>query len=123
MGQEAPDSAFLDDWSCSIQARAICVIGMPGSARGLPEWNKGSQPIALKRNSASSIGEFEPITGGTSSKMKYPQMDLQQKIRTLPASAGVYLYKNAEGDIIYVGKANNLRSRVSSYFHEGRHIG
>src|ERR1700726_966358 len=47
-------------------------------------------------------------------------MDLAQKIRSLPASAGVYLYKNAEGEVIYVGKANNLRSRVSSYFHEGR---
>ncbi|GAC1433680.1 MAG: excinuclease ABC subunit UvrC [Terriglobales bacterium] len=47
-------------------------------------------------------------------------MDLQQKIRTLPTSAGVYLYKNAEGEVIYVGKAINLRSRVSSYFHEGR---
>jgi excinuclease ABC subunit C len=47
-------------------------------------------------------------------------MDLAAKIRSLPASAGVYLYKNAEGEIIYVGKANNLRSRVSSYFREGR---
>ncbi len=47
-------------------------------------------------------------------------MDLPQKIRTLPTSAGVYLYKNAEGEIIYVGKAKNLRSRVSSYFHSGR---
>src|SRR5271166_396610 len=55
-----------------------------------------------------------------SSKMKSIAMDLQQKIRTLPASAGVYLYKNAEGEVIYVGKANNLRSRVSSYFREGR---
>jgi excinuclease ABC subunit C len=47
-------------------------------------------------------------------------MDLAAKIRTLPASAGVYLYKNAEGEVIYVGKANNLRSRVGSYFREGR---
>jgi excinuclease ABC subunit C len=46
-------------------------------------------------------------------------MDLQQKIRTLPNSAGVYLYKNAEGDVIYVGKAKNLRARVRSYFIEG----
>ena len=46
-------------------------------------------------------------------------MDLHQKIRTLPTSAGVYLYKNAEGKVIYVGKANNLRSRVRSYFLEG----
>src|SRR5437868_9030953 len=47
-------------------------------------------------------------------------MDLKAKIRTIPTSAGVYLYKNAEGEIIYVGKAKNLRSRVASYFHEGR---
>jgi excinuclease ABC subunit C len=47
-------------------------------------------------------------------------MDLLAKIRTIPAEPGVYLYKNAEGDVIYVGKAKNLRSRVASYFHEGR---
>ncbi len=42
-------------------------------------------------------------------------MDLEQKIRTLPQQPGVYLYKNAEGTVIYVGKAKNLRSRVRSY--------
>jgi len=47
-------------------------------------------------------------------------MDLLQKIRTIPTEPGVYLYKNAEGQVIYVGKAKNLRSRVASYFHEGR---
>ena len=47
-------------------------------------------------------------------------MDMQAKIRTIPTEPGVYLYKNAEGDVIYVGKAKNLRSRVASYFHEGR---
>jgi excinuclease ABC subunit C len=47
-------------------------------------------------------------------------MDLLQKIRTIPTEPGVYLYKNAEGQVIYVGKAKNLRSRVASYFQEGR---
>jgi excinuclease ABC subunit C len=47
-------------------------------------------------------------------------MDLQAKIRSIPTEPGVYLYKNAEGEVIYVGKAKNLRSRVSSYFHLGR---
>src|SRR5437660_483153 len=47
-------------------------------------------------------------------------MDLQQKIRTLPTQPGVYQYKNAEGEVIYVGKAKNLRSRVRSYFLQGR---
>ncbi len=46
-------------------------------------------------------------------------MDLLQKIRTLPAQPGVYLYKNAEGEVVYVGKAKNLRARVRSYFAEG----
>ncbi len=43
-------------------------------------------------------------------------MDLHQKIRTLPTGPGCYLYKNAEGEVIYVGKAKNLRARVRSYF-------
>jgi excinuclease ABC subunit C len=47
-------------------------------------------------------------------------MDLLAKIRTIPTEPGVYLYKNAEDEVIYVGKAKNLRSRVASYFHEGR---
>jgi excinuclease ABC subunit C len=47
-------------------------------------------------------------------------MDLHQKIRTLPTEPGVYLYKNAEGEVIYVGKAKNLRSRVASYFRAAR---
>src|SRR3569832_2303337 len=45
-------------------------------------------------------------------------MDLYQKIRTLPSEPGVYLYKNAEGEVIYVGKAKSLRARVRSYFLE-----
>jgi excinuclease ABC subunit C len=45
-------------------------------------------------------------------------MDLHEKIRSLPTQPGVYLYKNAEGEVIYVGKANNLRSRVRSYLME-----
>ena len=46
-------------------------------------------------------------------------MDLYQKIKTLPSNPGVYLYKNAEGEVIYVGKAKSLRARVRNYFVEG----
>ena len=45
-------------------------------------------------------------------------MDLHEKIRILPTQPGVYLYKNGEGEVIYVGKAKNLRSRVRSYLLE-----
>jgi len=45
-------------------------------------------------------------------------MDLYEKIRMLPTQPGVYLYKNDEGEVIYVGKAKNLRARVRSYLLE-----
>jgi excinuclease ABC subunit C len=49
-------------------------------------------------------------------------MDINEKIRTLPTGPGCYLYKNAEGEVIYVGKAKNLRSRVRSYFLKANQI-
>jgi hypothetical protein len=41
---------------------------------------------------------------------------LDEKLKEIPRSAGVYLYKDGNGRIIYIGKAKNLRSRVRSYF-------
>lgn len=43
---------------------------------------------------------------------------LHEKLAALPANPGVYLFKDAAGKVIYVGKAANLRSRVRSYFQE-----
>ncbi|REJ72008.1 MAG: excinuclease ABC subunit UvrC [Planctomycetota bacterium] len=42
--------------------------------------------------------------------------DLREKVRELPTTSGVYLMKDTRGRVIYVGKAVNLKSRVSSYF-------
>jgi excinuclease ABC subunit C len=48
-------------------------------------------------------------------------MDISEKLQgilaTLPAKPGCYIYRNAEGTIIYVGKAISLKNRVRSYFH------
>ncbi len=47
-------------------------------------------------------------------------MDLQDKVRQLPAAPGVYLFKDATGTVVYVGKAKSLRARVKNYFAAGR---
>src|SRR5512141_552155 len=43
--------------------------------------------------------------------------ELERKLDTLPTQPGVYLMRDAQTEIIYVGKAINLRNRVRSYFH------
>ena len=41
---------------------------------------------------------------------------IKEKLKTLPTKSGVYIMRNKDGDVIYVGKAKNLKNRVSQYF-------
>src|SRR6266700_4745280 len=50
----------------------------------------------------------------------FRQVTLDEKLKEIPASPGVYLHKDAAGKTIYIGKAKNLRSRVRSYFQSDR---
>jgi excinuclease ABC subunit C len=45
--------------------------------------------------------------------------DIEENLKQLPSSPGVYLHKDASGEIIYVGKASSLRNRVRQYFRPG----
>ncbi len=45
-------------------------------------------------------------------------MTLQDKLKKLPTTPGIYLMKDTHGDVIYVGKAKNLKQRVRSYFQK-----
>jgi excinuclease ABC subunit C len=49
-------------------------------------------------------------------------LSLLEKIESLPMKPGVYQFKNTDGKVIYVGKAQNLRNRVRQYFHKSRSV-
>lgn len=48
-----------------------------------------------------------------------PEDELEARLRSLPAEPGCYLFSDRKGELLYVGKAKNLRSRVRSYFQAG----
>src|SRR6266545_3603173 len=60
--------------------------------------------------------EGSPVCGDLANSFTFLAMTLADKLKEIPVSAGVYLYKNSAGKIIYIGKAKRLRSRVRSYF-------
>lgn len=47
-------------------------------------------------------------------------MDIKQKVKQLPTNSGVYIMENRNGEVIYVGKAINLKNRVSQYFQDSK---
>jgi len=57
--------------------------------------------------------QFQPVKSVSELKVKQTIAD---QISKLPHRPGVYIFKNKKGEIVYVGKAKNLRSRVLSYF-------
>ncbi|MDP3741150.1 MAG: excinuclease ABC subunit UvrC, partial [bacterium] len=46
-------------------------------------------------------------------------MEMKEKLVNLPQKPGVYLFKDEEGEVLYVGKAKNLKNRVRTYFQKG----
>ena len=48
-------------------------------------------------------------------------MDVKEKLKLVPTKPGVYLFRNENNEIIYIGKAKNLRNRVRSYFQKNKY--
>lgn len=64
----------------------------------------------MKDTQAKNLQNPEPVSPAMREK-------LLQKLKTLPASPGVYFHKGTNGEVIYVGKAAVLKNRVRQYFH------
>ncbi len=45
--------------------------------------------------------------------------EIEAQLKALPTEPGVYLFRDADGRVLYIGKAKSLRSRVRSYFQRG----
>src|SRR5437764_4508690 len=54
--------------------------------------------------------------GASMSDAPSKAVDPREKVRQFPTTPGLYLMKDAQGRVIYIGKAKNLRSRAGSYF-------
>ncbi len=63
------------------------------------------------------MGEMITIDKQRFPDIKFP-VELLEKLQTMSKSPGVYLHKNKDDKIIYIGKAKNLRNRVCSYFRD-----
>ncbi len=59
-----------------------------------------------------------PPEGGADLPADIGNRAVIEQVRQFPATPGCYLFRNAAGTVIYVGKAKNLRARAGSYFHK-----
>jgi excinuclease ABC subunit C len=66
------------------------------------------------------VGMENPIPPTISIKISEELVSLEEKLEALPIGPGVYQHKDAEGTVLYVGKAKNLRNRVRQYFQKSR---
>jgi excinuclease ABC subunit C len=74
--------------------------------------------MTVARRRETAAGAYHHIHCNSSAQRF--SMELRDKVENLPAQPGVYLFQDAAGTIIYVGKASALRNRVRSYFLESR---
>ncbi len=71
--------------------------------------------------------DFQPFEPGIDEQSLPPSRrellaKLREKIAALPTGPGIYLFKDAESRVIYVGKAKSLRPRVASYFQPAANL-
>ncbi len=64
-----------------------------------------------------TIADAFPIKNGSLGRLTNSMDKLKAKLKEVPKSPGVYQFKNKDGEVIYVGKAKNLRARIGQYLN------
>lgn len=94
----------------------------------LAQANRNHPTIAIQTMLQSSDSDSEKFASDESVEAETPivaegaQQTAAEKVKTFPTGPGVYLMKDSESRVIYVGKAVNLRSRAGSYFTRAAEI-
>jgi len=91
------------------------MTGLPGFHFRSPA-NLGSVKISTKNNDSLNGGSYMDTPGMERSDV----FDIEEELKKLPSSPGVYLMHDAGGVIIYIGKAISLKNRVRQYFQSSR---
>src|SRR5205809_4664550 len=105
-------SASLGSGSFTASSSTPTVIRCPWSA----ECRKSAQAPAASARASTTTRSSTRIIGTTLDSMAGRVSKLEDKLKALPAKPGVYLFRDARGDVLYIGKAKSLRPRVRSYF-------
>ena len=105
---------------------AALLLLLPGAARAADDALATADllHLLLERAGRMGVAGLDDLLG-LPSMAGHPQADKLRLTERLPRRPGVYLFRDADGRVLYVGKATNLRSRVRSYFStdERRKIG
>ncbi|TMK75572.1 MAG: excinuclease ABC subunit UvrC [Actinobacteria bacterium] len=107
-------SAVAGSGCLTASSSAPTQIGCPSSVE---RRNRAHAPTATAAASAAASSGL--VTATTLDCVAGQVPSVEEKLKGLPAKPGVYLFRDARGQVLYIGKAKSLRPRVRSYFQKG----
>jgi excinuclease ABC subunit C len=116
------DPSPTADAPTSLPPRALSTESPPASTPTIPAPSTGthsdsSESVTSETTTTTASHTASTTSEPTAAESAAPdRVDPREKVKTFPTTPGVYLMKDAQGRVIYVGKAVSLRHRAGSYF-------